>query len=395
MSRLDDILEKNKMTEKGVAGIYSLFSSRNIKFINKLINFSEADLQGLAKIKDCIDEIALDIASDFYDYLMTIEETRKIILSRPDLLEQLKLTQSHYISQLFGLTYDEKYFINRVIVGFAHYIYMISPSVYIGSYGYYNTLITSAVINCCKKNGISAEESVLILNSVQKLLSLDITLAIESYYQKSIDDVYKLEQDSLGRLIVLAEYRDEDTGRHISRMSHYARIIAKELGMDKVFQEKILNAAPMHDIGKVGISDNILLKPGRLTKDEFEIMKTHVEIGYNILKDSESAILKEGAVISLSHHENFDGSGYPKGLTGDKIPIAGRICKIADVFDALINKRIYKLAYTLEETIAIMKDEMQPGKSFDPDCFNAFLKGMEEILDVRQKIDLGDIAEIS
>jgi response regulator RpfG family c-di-GMP phosphodiesterase len=395
MSRLDDILEKNKMTEKGVAGIYSLFSSRNIKFINKLINFSEADLQGLAKIKDCIDEIALDIASDFYDYLMTIEETRKIILSRPDLLEQLKLTQCHYIRQLFGLTYDEKYFINRVIVGFAHYIYKISPSVYIGSYGYYNTLITSAVINCCKKNGISAEESVLILNSVQKLLSLDITLAIESYYQKSIDDVYKLEQDSLGRLIVLAEYRDEDTGRHISRMSHYARIIAKELGMDKVFQEKILNAAPMHDIGKVGISDNILLKPGRLTKDEFEIMKTHVEIGYNILKDSESAILKEGAVISLSHHENFDGSGYPKGLTGDKIPIAGRICKIADVFDALINKRIYKLAYTLEETIAIMKDEMQPGKSFDPDCFNAFLKGMEEILDVRQKIDLGDIAEIS
>jgi HD-GYP domain-containing protein (c-di-GMP phosphodiesterase class II) len=395
MSRLDDILEKNKMTEKGVAGIYNLFSSLNIELLNKLTNFSETDLQGIAKIKDCIDEIALDIASDFYDYLMTIEETRKIILSRPDLLEQLKLTQSHYISQLFGLTYDEKYFINRVIVGFAHYIYMISPSVYIGSYGYYNTLISSAVINCCKKKEMSAEESVRILNSVQKLLSIDITLAIESYYQKSIDDVYRMEQDSLGRLIVLAEYRDEDTGRHISRMSHYASIIAKELGMDKVFQEEILNAAPMHDIGKVGIPDKILLKPGRLTKDEFEIMKTHTEIGYNILKDSESATLKEGAVISLSHHENFDGSGYPKGLAGDKIPIAGRICKIADVFDALINKRIYKPAYTLKETIAIMKDEMQPGKSFDADCFNAFLKGMDEILDVRQKIDSGNIADIS
>ncbi len=395
MSRLNDILEKNKMTEKGFAGIYNLFSSCNIELLNKLTNFSETDLQGIAKIKDCVDDIALEIASDFYDYLMTIEETRKIILSRPDLLEQLKLTQSHYISQLFGLTYDKKYFINRVIVGFAHYIYKISPSVYIGSYGYYNTLITSAVINCCKKNGISAEESVSILNSVQKLLSIDITLAIESYYRKSIDDVYRMEQDSLGRLIVLAEYRDEDTGRHISRMSHYARIIAKELGIDKVFQEEILNAAPMHDIGKVGIPDNILLKPGRLTKDEFEIMKTHAEIGYNILKDSDSVTLKEGAVIALSHHENFDGSGYPKGLAGDKIPIAGRICKIADVFDALINKRIYKPAYTLEETIAIMKDEMQPGKSFDADCFNAFLKGMDEILDVRQKIDSGNIAEIS
>jgi putative two-component system response regulator len=242
---------------------------------------------------------------------------------------------------------------------------------------------------------MSAEESVRILNSVQKLLSIDITLAIESYYQKSIDDVYKMERDSLGRLIVLAEYRDEDTGRHISRMSHYARIIAKELGMDKVFQEEILNAAPMHDIGKVGIPDNILLKPGRLTKDEFEIMKTHTEIGYNILKDSESATLKEGAVIALSHHENFDGSGYPKGLAGDKIPIAGRICKIADVFDALINKRIYKPAYTLKETITIMKDEMRLGKSFDADCFNAFLMGMDEILDVRQKIDSGDKSYIT
>ena len=388
MSRLDDILEKNKMTEKGVVGIYGLFSSGNIDLLNKLTNFAEADLQGIAKIKDCIDEIAFDIASDFYDYLMTVEETRKIILSRPDLLEQLKLTQSHYIRQLFGLTYDSKYFINRVIVGFAHYIYKISPSIYISSYGYYNTLISSAVINCCKKRGINAEESVSILNSVQKLLSLDITLAIESYYRKSIDDVYKMEKDSLGRLIVLAEYRDEDTGAHIYRMSHYAGIIAKELGMDKVFQENIQNAAPMHDIGKVGIPDNILLKPGRLTKEEFEIMKSHAEIGYNILKDSESATLKEGALIALSHHENFDGSGYPKGLAGEKIPIAGRICKISDVFDALINKRIYKPAYTLEETIAIMKDEMQPGKSFDADCFNAFLKGMDEILDIRQKFAL-------
>ena len=334
MSRLDDILKKNKMTEKGVAGIYGLFSSGNIDLLNKLTNFSEADLQGIAKIKDCIDDIALEIASDFYDYLMTVEETRNIILSRPDLLEQLKLTQFHYIRQLFGLTYDEKYFINRIIVGFAHYIYKISPSIYIGSYGYYNTLITSTVINCCKKRGMGTEESFRVLNSVQKLLLIDITLAIESYYQKSIDDVYKMEQDSLGRLMVLAEYRDEDTGRHISRMSHYASIIAKELGMDKVFQEEILNAAPMHDIGKVGIPDNILLKPGRLTKEEFEIMKSHAEIGYNILKDSESAMLKEGALIALSHHENFDGSGYPKGLEGEKIPIAGRICKISDVFDA-------------------------------------------------------------
>ncbi|MCL6120296.1 MAG: protoglobin domain-containing protein [Deltaproteobacteria bacterium] len=387
MGRLDDILKKNKMTEKGVIGIYSLFAQKNIKLLKDLTHFTQKDIDGIGKIKGCIENISLKIASDFYEYLLNIEETAKIINSRPDLLDQLILTQSHYINQLFGIEYDENYFINRVIVGFAHYVYKISPSVYIGSYGYYNTLITDAVIKCCKENGIDSEESVSILNSVQKMLSIDITLAIESYYQKTIDDVYKMEHDSLNRLMVLAEYRDEDTGNHIARMSHFAAVIAKELGMDGVYRENILNSAPMHDIGKVGIPDNILLKPGRLDKDEFEIMKSHTVIGYNILKDSESNTLKEGAAIALSHHENYDGSGYPNGLKGDSIPLSGRITKVADVFDALINKRIYKPAYTLKETLRIMKDEMKPGAAFDPDCFDAFLKGLDEILDIRRKID--------
>lgn len=387
MGRLDDTLSKNGMTEKGKENIYKLSSKSNINLLYLVTNHTKADVSNISKIKNCMENAAEDIASSFYDYLMTIEETKKIILSEPNLLGLLKLTQSHYIKSLFSLNYDEKYFKNRIMVGFAHYIHKISPTIYIGSYGYFNTLITSAIINCCKKKGLSHEELIRILNSVQKIISIDITLAIESYYQKSIDDIYRMEQDSLNQLIVIAEYRDEDTGRHISRMSNYAAIIAKKLGMDSVFQENILNAAPMHDIGKVGIPDNILLKPGRLTEKEFEIMKSHAEIGYNILKDSKSPVLKEGAVIALSHHENFDGSGYPKGLTGEKIPLTGRISKIADVFDALINKRIYKPAYTLEETVRIMKDEMKPGKSFDPDCFNAFLNGLDEILDARQKID--------
>ena len=387
MGRIDDILERNRMTKNGIEGIKSLFSEKHMALLHGLSNFSEKDAGMIAKVKSCMEDKAINIASAFYDYLMDIEECREILLSRADLLDQLKLTQSHYIEQLFSLKYDEKYFINRVIVGFAHYIYKISPSIYIGSYGYYNTLITSAVMDCCKEKRISYGESTEILNSIQKLLSIDITLAIESYYQKSIDDVYKMEQDSLGRLIVLAEYRDEDTGSHIARMAHYAEIIAKELGMDDVFREDILNAAPMHDIGKVGIPDNILLKPGRLTSEEFGIMKSHCELGYNLLKNSESATLKKGAGIALSHHENFDGSGYPDALKGEDIPIMGRIVKIADVFDALINKRVYKPAYSLEETLNIMKKEMQPGRAFDPDCFDGFLKGMDEILEVRKKID--------
>ncbi len=388
MSKIDNIFEKYNMTKKGVAGVGNLFSRHSISLFHRLTNFSKADLDGIAKIKDCIDkDVAFSISSSFYDYMMTIGDTRKILLSKPKLLEQLKLAQSNYVKQLFALTYDEKYFINRIVVGFAHYTYKIPLSIYIGAYGYYNVLITSTVVSCCKKKGIGSDESIKILNAVQKLLFVDIALATEAYHQKTVDNLRKMENDSIGRLIVLSEYRDEDTGNHIARMSHYSGIIAKELTMDNVFQEEILYAAPMHDIGKIGIPDNILLKPGRLTKDEFEIMKSHAEMGYNVLKNSESHVLQNGAMIALSHHENFDGSGYPKGLAGEQIPIMGRICKIADVFDALINKRIYKAAYSTEETLRIMKDEMKPGKSFDPQCFGAFLKGIDKILHMRQKID--------
>ncbi len=377
---LDYILQNNKISETGARNIYKLFSKDNINRLHTLTKYSEADKNNLAKIKKCMGKLAPTVASDFCNYLLTIDETKKIILSKPGILDNLVLAHTNYIKSLFNLTYDEKYFKNRIIVGFVHYIYKISTVIYIGSYGYYNTLIASAVMTCCKENNLTSEESISILYSVQKLISIDIALVIEAYYQKSIDDTYKMERDSFNRLIALAEYRDEDTGNHILRMSNFAKIISKELGMNEIEQENILNAAPMHDIGKVGIPDKILLKPGKLTKEEFKIMKSHSIIGYEILKDSESSILREGAIIALSHHENFDGSGYPDGLKGKKIPLKGSICKIADVFDALISKRVYKQAYPLDKTIEIMKNEMGPGRAFDPDCFNAFMKGLDEIM---------------
>lgn len=389
MGRLEDILVKNKMTEKGVEGIKTLFSHNNVEFLNKLTNFSEEDIEGIKRIKDCMEQKAIEIASEFYDYLMAIDECRVIVTRREDLLEQLKLTQAHYIKQLFSLKYDEKYFANRLVVGFAHYISNISLTIYIGSYGYYNTLISRSAMECCKDSAINPAETLKIINSLQKLLSTDITLATEAYYKKSIDDFYRMEQGSLSRLIVLAEYRDKDTGNHIARMAHYAAIIAEKLGLDYVCREDILNAAPMHDIGKVGIADKILLKSGKLTEEEFEVMKTHCEIGHNLLKDSDSSLLRKGALIALNHHENFDGSGYPNGLKGEEIHLYGRITKIADVFDALINKRVYKESYDIEKALYIMRNEMRPGVAFDPACFDAFMKGIDEILAARMKIDGG------
>ncbi|MCL4542503.1 MAG: protoglobin domain-containing protein [Deltaproteobacteria bacterium] len=387
MDRLAAILQKNGMSNRGAFELNGLFSQNNRDLLFNLVNFTPKDANNISKISPCMKKGAQDMANSFYDHLLLIEDTKKIILSKPGLLERLKMTQAEYIISLFSLNYDENYFKSRIAIGLIHNAYNVSPTIYIGSYGYYYHLISQSILKCCEKTGINFADVLSIVNSVQKIIIMDITLAIESYYKKSMDDTYKINHESLQTLFTIAEFRDEDTGRHILRMSNFAKIIAAEAGMDALYQEEVLNASPMHDIGKVGIPDSILLKPGKLTKDEFEIMKSHCEIGYDILKNSSSPILRNGSIIALSHHENFNGTGYPKGLKGEEIPLNGRITKIADVFDALVNKRVYKPAFTIDEAIRIMKDEMKPGEVFDPDCFSAFLKGLDEIITTKNMID--------
>ncbi len=190
------------------------------------------------------------------------------------------------------------------------------------------------------------------------------------------------EQETLLCLAKAGEYRDEETGNHVIRMAKYSRQIAEELNMSKQECDFLEYAAPMHDIGKIGIADGILLKPGKLSAAEWETMKQHAEIGYDILVDSESKYMKMGAIIALSHHEKFDGSGYPKGLKGTAIPFIGRIVAVADVYDALISERPYKKAWSLSKAFDYLKQ--QSGAHFDPQCIDAFFKRIDQI----RKIEL-------
>ncbi len=183
------------------------------------------------------------------------------------------------------------------------------------------------------------------------------------------------------RLCHLSQVRDEETGSHMHRMAAISQLVARELGSDKEFCDRILLAAPMHDIGKVGIPDKILLKPGKLNADEWEIMKSHAHIGYEVLKESNSIILKMGADIAHSHHEKFNGEGYPLRLKGEKIPMVGRIVAVADVFDALVNKRHYKPAWDYGDAFALLRRES--GKHFDPACVNALLKRIDQVMEIQ------------
>ena len=189
------------------------------------------------------------------------------------------------------------------------------------------------------------------------------------------------EKEVVLRLSLAAEYRDSTTGSHLFRMSHYTRLIASQLGLPTAEQEMLLEAAQMHDVGKVGIPDHILQKPGKLTREELEIMKQHAIIGYEILQDSESPLLQCAAVIALTHHEQFDGSGYPRELAGSSIPLHGRIAAVADVFDALTSPRPYKRSWPLSEAEDFLKE--RSGLNFDPACVDALLSDWQQVMRIQ------------
>ena len=225
------------------------------------------------------------------------------------------------------------------------------------------------------RNMLSIRRSHLLLTDRAAMLAEEV--------RKATAEIFAREREAIFRLSKAAEFRDPETGAHILRMAHYSELIARRLGWDDSRAEMMLQAAPMHDVGKLGTPDYILLKPGKLSHEEFEVMKRHAIIGWEILRDSASPVLQLAAEIALNHHEKFDGSGYPHGLAGDAIPQSGRIVAVADVFDALTSARPYKAAWPVERALNLLRDSR--GSHFDPDCVDAFLAELEAVQAVRSQ----------
>ncbi|AEH22229.1 response regulator receiver modulated metal dependent phosphohydrolase [Thermodesulfobacterium geofontis OPF15] len=225
------------------------------------------------------------------------------------------------------------------------------------------------------------------LKNYQNLLEREVekkTSELQKLYlqlQIAYNEIKDLSLEIIYRLAKAAEFKDEYTGFHIQRIGFYSTKIAEHLGLSKEQVELIKYSSPLHDIGKLRIPDHILLKPGPLTKDEWEIMKTHTIMGAKILEGSKIKYLKAAEKIALLHHEKWDGTGYPYGLKGKKIPLFARIVSIADVFDALTSDRPYRKAFSVEEAFEIIKNES--GKHFDPELVEIFLKIKDEIIEIR------------
>jgi putative two-component system response regulator len=201
--------------------------------------------------------------------------------------------------------------------------------------------------------------------------------------ERSEGRIRRSQEETIYRLARAAEYRDSETGRHLQRMSQYSALLARKSGLDHERCELVRIASPMHDIGKIGIPDQILYKSGRHTQEEFSVMKQHAEIGYTILQGSHSELLDTAAIIAWTHHEKFDGSGYPRGLAGGAIPFEGRVVAIADVFDALTSRRVYKPAYSADHAMGIMNEGA--GKHFDPALLGLFWESMDGALEIKER----------
>ncbi|CAA7627118.1 HD-GYP domain-containing protein [Magnetospirillum sp. UT-4] len=200
---------------------------------------------------------------------------------------------------------------------------------------------------------------------------------------KATGALLEREEELIVRLARAAEFRDPETGGHIHRMAHYSLLIARNLNLPKDTCELILKAAPMHDIGKLGTPDGILLKPGRLDEEELVVMKRHPVIGHAILSGSTSQLIQLGAEIALSHHERWDGLGYPHGLKGEAIALPGRIVAVADVFDALTSDRPYKRSWAVERARDLLAENS--GTHFEPACIDAFFGAWSEVLAIRER----------
>jgi len=254
-----------------------------------------------------------------------------------------------------------------------------NTAIEVGTYGYIMKPFTANEVLIGVKNALSRRR-LEIENKAQRETLEQIVRVRTAALERSATRLTLSREEIVRRLSRAVEYRDEETGGHTERMSAYCAMLAGKLGLDV---ESVRIASPMHDVGKVALPDHILLRPGSLTVEERQEMERHTWVGHQILAGSGSALLDLGATIALTHHEKWDGTGYPRGLVGSAIPLEGQVAAVADVFDALTSDRPYRQAYSIEHAVETLRSER--GKHFDPRLVDLFLENVEEVTELRDR----------
>jgi putative two-component system response regulator len=240
----------------------------------------------------------------------------------------------------------------------------------IGAYGY--------LVKPFKRHEVQINVTNALQRRALEIENRDHRLRLEERVAERTEALRQSQEETIRRLSLAIEFRSRETGEHVERIADGAGLLARELGLGRERAELVRMAAPLHDVGKIGIPDDVLLKAGPLTPEEREQMKEHTEVGYRLLTGSGSELLEIAATIALTHHERWDGAGYPRGLSGEEIPIEGRIVAVLDVFDAITHDRVYRPALSLDQALEIIRDGR--GTHFDPDVLDVFLSVLDELI---------------
>ncbi|HZW20359.1 protoglobin domain-containing protein [Noviherbaspirillum sp.] len=309
-----------------------------------------------------------------YDKICSNPSTRKMFSSPESLRRAREAQRRHWLNFVFAGNFNDDYLNATRSIGQTHYRLGVDLRFYMGTY----TLVMGELAQVVLKSfpdDVATQHR--YLSALSRANALDMGLSTTVYYDAQVEALQQMANELNFALARAGEFRDNETGRHLVRMSRMCQALALEIGKDLHWAQMIQIASPLHDVGKIGIPDNILLKPGRLTPEELAIMRTHPDIGATIIPDHPAEVIKMARRISLTHHERWDGTGYPAGLRGKEIPLEGRIATICDVYDALVSVRPYKEAWPQEKAVQYLKDNS--GLAFDPVLVDAFLQMLPQV----------------
>lgn len=293
----------------------------------------------------------------------------------PDSMARARSSQrEHWLNHVFLGNFDQRYLETTSAIGKAHQRLGIDLRLYVGAYAVVLNELARLITTVIP---IPEAERTRYLQAINKVVFLDMGLATSAYYDTVLNAIEEMAHELNLSLARAGEFRDNETGQHIMRMSRMCEALALAIGMEREWAGMLRIASPLHDVGKIGIPDSVLLKPGRLNEDEYKQMQKHPEIGGTIIPEHPAEVIRMARRVSLTHHEKWDGTGYPAGLHGEEIPLEGRIAALCDVYDALVSKRPYKQPWPQEKALDYLRENS--GRHFDPKLVDAFLDILPEI----------------
>ena len=346
----------------------------------RFLRIDEDTVQTLREFKLMVEPEFDGIMSQVYDRLVEDPDAVASFGSDGAMRRARQAQKDYWLGYVLAGEFHDGYGDAAGRVGFMHFARRVDLLRYMGTY---EIVLEHLVDFISGKFPDDAAARRRFNTAVKRAAFMDMGLATSIYYETQVEEVGEIAGELNASLARAGEYRDNETGRHIMRMSRMCGALARDIGKDAAWVALLVAASPLHDVGKIGVPDAILLKPGRLDSREMEIMRRHPLIGGIIIPQYPAEVIRMARRIALSHHERWDGGGYPTGLEGEEIPLEGRIAAICDVFDALVSKRPYKEAWPVEKAIDFMRENA--GKHFDPDLIEAFLGIIPAIMDIQKE----------